>query len=62
MRPEHFGISVANDLEIFYNAYVYLKFGTAIAMAWVLGFLLIGLTMFQMKRISRMNFTAGDND
>ena len=47
-------------LEIFYNAYVYLKFGTAIAMAWMLGFLLIGLTMFQMKRISNMSFTAGD--
>ena len=45
-------------LEIFYNAYVYLRFGTAIAVAWLLGFLLIALTMFQMKRISRMNFTT----
>ena len=48
-------------LEIFYNAYVYLRFGVAIAIAWVLGFLLVGLTMFQMRRISRMSFsTAGD--
>ena len=45
-------------LEIFYNAYVYLRFGVAIAIAWILGFFLIGLTMFQMKRISRMNFTT----
>lgn len=45
-------------LEIFYNAYVYLRFGTAIAIAWVLGFLLIGLTMIQMRRISRMSFTS----
>lgn len=45
-------------LEIFYDAYVYLRFGVAIAIAWILGFFLIGLTMFQMKRISRMNFTT----
>jgi multiple sugar transport system permease protein len=46
-------------LEIFYSAYVYLQFGTAVAIAWILGFLLIGLTMLQMKRISRMEFIAG---
>ncbi len=47
-------------LEIFYNAYVYLRFGTAIAIAWLLGFLLVGMTMFQMRRIARMEFkTAG---
>lgn len=45
-------------LEIFYGAYVYLRFGVAIAIAWILGFFLIGLTMFQMKRISRMSFTT----
>jgi multiple sugar transport system permease protein len=45
-------------LEIFYDAYVYLRFGVAIAIAWILGFFLIGLTMFQMKRISRMSFTT----
>ena len=49
-------------LEIFYNAYVYLNFGTAIAMAWILGLLLIGLTMFQMRRISRMEFKAGGGE
>jgi ABC-type sugar transport system permease subunit len=47
-------------LEIFYNAYVYLRFGTATAMAWMLGFILIAFTVFQMRRISRMTFaTAG---
>jgi multiple sugar transport system permease protein len=49
-------------LEIFYSAYVYLRFGTAIAIAWILGFLLIGLTMLQMKRIARMDFTTADSD
>ena len=48
-------------LEIFYNAYVYLRFGVAIAIAWILGFFLIGLTMFQMKRISQMNFTTAES-
>ena len=47
-------------LEIFYNAYVYLRFGVAIAIAWILGFFLIGLTMFQMKRILQMNFTTAE--
>jgi ABC-type sugar transport system permease subunit/ABC-type glycerol-3-phosphate transport system substrate-binding protein len=45
-------------LEIFFNAYVYMRFGSAVAIAWILGFLLIGLTMFQMRRISRMSFTT----
>jgi ABC-type sugar transport system permease subunit/ABC-type glycerol-3-phosphate transport system substrate-binding protein len=48
-------------LEIFYGAYVYLRFGVAIAIAWILGFFLIGLTMFQMKRISRMSFTTASS-
>jgi ABC-type sugar transport system permease subunit/ABC-type glycerol-3-phosphate transport system substrate-binding protein len=48
-------------LEIFYDAYVYLRFGVAIAIAWILGFFLIGLTMFQMKRISRMSFTTAES-
>ena len=47
-------------LEIFYSAYVYQRFGTAIAIAWILGFLLIGLTMWQMKRISNMTFTTAE--
>ena len=42
-------------LEIFTNAYVYMKFGIAVAIAWILGFLLIGLTMLQMRRISKMS-------
>ncbi|NQT85778.1 sugar ABC transporter permease, partial [bacterium] len=49
-------------LEIFYNAYVYLRFGSAIAIAWLLGFLLVGMTMFQMRRIARMTFTTAGGD
>jgi len=47
-------------LKIFYDAFVFLRFGMATAMAWILGFLLIGFTVFQMKRLSRVEFrTAG---
>ena len=49
-------------LEIFYNAYVYLRFGAAIAIAWILGFILIGMTMFQMRHLSNMTFTTASSD
>ena len=45
-------------LEIFFNAYMFQRFGVATSMAWILGFLLMGLTMFQMRRLSRMTFTT----
>lgn len=48
-------------LHIFYQAYMYLKFGPATAMAWVLGFMLIGFTVHQLKILSRLEFkTTGD--
>lgn len=48
-------------LEIFYNAYLYLRFGIATSMGWIMGFALLGLTVLQMRRLSRMTFqTAGD--
>jgi multiple sugar transport system permease protein len=47
-------------LKIFYDAFVYLRFGFATATAWVLGGMLIGFTVFQLKRLSRVEFrTAG---
>jgi multiple sugar transport system permease protein len=48
------------ELQIFYDAFLYLRFGPATAMAWLLGFLLIGFTVYQMKRLSRMQFRAAD--
>jgi multiple sugar transport system permease protein len=47
-------------LEIFFNAYMFQRFGVATTMAWILGFLLMGLTVFQMKRLSRMTFTTAE--
>ena len=47
-------------LKIFYTTFGELKFGTAAAMAWVLGSMLIGFTVIQLQRLTRMEFkTAG---
>ncbi len=48
------------ELKIFYDAFLYLRFGPATAMAWILGFMLLGFTVYQMKRLSRMQFKAAD--
>jgi ABC-type sugar transport system permease subunit len=45
-------------LDIFYNAYMYLKFGYATAEAWVVGALLVGFTLFQLKAMRNMRFAA----
>jgi len=45
-------------LHIFYKAYLYLKFGPATAMAWILGFLLIGFTVYQLQILSKLEFRA----
>ncbi len=47
-------------LHIFYKAFVFLQFGPATAMAWVLGFILIGFTIHQLKILSRLEFRAND--
>lgn len=43
-------------LEIWFNAYVYLKYGFAVSMAWILGSLLIGFTVMQLRILSRLQF------
>ncbi|HUS90870.1 MAG TPA: extracellular solute-binding protein [Phycisphaerae bacterium] len=43
-------------LHIYWQAFAYLRFGPATAMAWVLGAMLIGFTVVQLQRLSRMEF------
>ena len=43
-------------LEIFYTAYVYQKFGYAVSMAWMVGALLVGFTVLQLRILSRVQF------
>ncbi len=45
-------------LHIWYKAFTYLKFGPATAMAWMLGFMLIGFTVHQLQILSRVEFRA----
>lgn len=43
-------------IDIWFNAFMYLKFGFAAAMAWVLGIMLIGFTVMQLKILSKVEF------
>jgi len=45
-------------IEIFYNAFLYLKFGYATALAWILGVVLIGFTMYQLRILRQVEFRA----
>jgi len=48
------------DLLIFEKAYLYLKFGIATTMAWMLGIMLMGFTILQLRKLSRMEFKTVD--
>jgi multiple sugar transport system permease protein len=55
-----YGQTEVIGLHIFWQAFGYLRFGAATAMAWILGAMLIGFTVIQLRRLSRMEFrTAG---
>ncbi|MFA7543475.1 MAG: extracellular solute-binding protein [Candidatus Cloacimonadaceae bacterium] len=50
------------DLMIFEKAYLYLNFGLATTMAWLLSLFLMGFTVLQIKYISRMEFKSVRED
>lgn len=45
-------------LEIWYNAFMYLKFGYATAAAWIMGAMLVGFTLYQLRILRNMRFGA----
>jgi multiple sugar transport system permease protein len=45
-------------LHIYWQAYGYLRFGQASAMAWVLGSMLVGFTVLRLQQLSRVEFRA----
>jgi len=47
-------------LHIFEKAYLLLKFGSAVTMAWMLGVVMLGFTTLQLQRLSRMEFTTAE--
>jgi multiple sugar transport system permease protein len=54
------GATEVVGLKIFYTTFGAMQFGVGAAMAWVLGSLLVGFTVLQLQRLSRLEFrTAG---
>ncbi len=49
-------------LEIWYNAFMYLKFGYATAAAWIMGSMLIGFTMYQLRILRNVRFSAASQE
>ncbi|MBV9852272.1 MAG: extracellular solute-binding protein [Armatimonadetes bacterium] len=45
-------------LEIWYNAFLYLKFGYATAAAWIMGALLVGFTLLQLRMMRDLRFSS----
>jgi multiple sugar transport system permease protein len=43
-------------LLIFFEAFTRLDFGNATAMSWIIGSMMLGFTVLQLKRLSRMEF------
>jgi multiple sugar transport system permease protein len=46
-------------LKVFYDSFVFLRFGFATATAWIFGAMLVGFTVYQLKRLSSVEFKAG---
>ena len=45
-------------LEIWENAFMFLKFGYATAAAWIMGTILIGLTLLQIRSLTKVTFST----
>jgi len=48
-------------LEVWQNAFMFLKFGYATAAAWVMGAILIGFTVVQIRTLLEMKFAASSH-
>jgi len=49
-------------LALYQNAFMYLNYGFATAMGWILASLLIGFTMFQLRYLSKVQFKLAKSD
>jgi multiple sugar transport system permease protein len=56
------GQSEVVGLKIWWEAFAYLRFGPATAMAWILGSMLIGFTVIQLKRLRNMEFKTAERE
>jgi multiple sugar transport system permease protein len=55
-----YGHTEVVGLQIFYTAFSRLNFGLATAQAWILGTILIGFTVYQLKRLSQVEFKTAE--
>ncbi|MCL2641330.1 MAG: sugar ABC transporter permease, partial [Phycisphaerales bacterium] len=53
-----YGATEVIGLHIFWQTFGSLRFGPGAAMAWILGSMLIGFTVLQLTRLSKMEFRA----
>lgn len=52
--------SMTTGLFIWYNAFMFLNFGLATAMAWIMGALLLGFTLTQLRILNKLQFRSVD--
>ncbi len=53
--------TMTTGLYIWYNAFMFLNFGLATSMAWIMGAMLIGFTLMQLRILNKLQFkAAGD--
>jgi multiple sugar transport system permease protein len=57
---ENGGATEVIGLKLFYTTFGYLQFGPGAAMAWVLGSMLIGFTVMQLQRLSKLEFRTAE--
>jgi len=50
------GATEVASLMIFFEAFTRLNFGTATSMSWIIGSMMLGFTILQLQRLSRMEF------
>ena len=51
--------TVTVGLDIWMNSFMFLNFGFATAEAWILGGLLVGFTVYQLRLLARVQFRTG---
>ncbi|MAE66511.1 MAG: hypothetical protein CMJ18_19760, partial [Phycisphaeraceae bacterium] len=56
-----YGATEVVGLTIWYTAFARLNFGLATAQAWILGTMLIGFTVFQLQRLSQVEFKTAES-
>ncbi|MBN1553618.1 MAG: extracellular solute-binding protein [Phycisphaerae bacterium] len=51
-------VTMTVGLNIWFNAFMFLNFGLATSQAWILGAMLIGFTLYQLRLMNKMQFST----